>query len=77
MFGDISASLSNGALKIIIKGRNGIIWAPARKRIALNEGDGICPSCPKIDNLKYYINCCISKLSGYTYRHENVEEIMV
>jgi hypothetical protein len=76
VFDNTSAPLSYGVAKFLIKRRNGIIWTPARKHIALNEGDGIHPSCPKIDKLKYYINCYISKLASYTYRHDNVEEIM-
>jgi hypothetical protein len=77
MFDDTSASLSYGVAKFLSKRRNEIIWTPAWKHIALNEGDGIHPSCPKIEKLKYYINCYISKLASYTYRHDNVEGIML
>jgi hypothetical protein len=76
MFGNTNASLSYDAAKFLIKGRNGTIWTPARKHAVFNEGDGICPSCLKISNLKYYINCYISNLASYTYKHDNIEEIM-
>jgi hypothetical protein len=36
----------------------------------------MCQGCPRIGNLKHYINCCTNKLTSYTYRHNNVGEII-
>jgi hypothetical protein len=49
---------------------------PARKPALFKEGDGMCQRCPKIGNLKHYINCCTNKLTSYTYRHDNAEKIV-
>jgi hypothetical protein len=76
MFRDTSAPLSDGISKFIIKGRNGTVWTPERKYALFKEGDGMCQRCQRIGNLKHYINCCTSKLTSYTYRHNNVGKII-
>jgi hypothetical protein len=76
MFGETSAPLSDGIAKFIIKGRNDTVWTPARKHALFKEGDGMRQRCQRIDNLKHYINCCTSKLTCYTYRHNNVGKII-
>jgi hypothetical protein len=76
MFNDTSAPLSDGVAKFIIKGRNGTVWIPARKRTLFKEGDGMCQRCQRIGNLKHYINCCTNKLTSCTYRHNNIGKII-
>jgi hypothetical protein len=76
MFGDGSSPLSDGLAKFIIKGRNGTIWTPVRKHFLFKEGDGMCQTCQRPENLKHFINCCTNKLTSYTYRYNNVERII-
>jgi hypothetical protein len=36
----------------------------------------MCQGCQRIRNLKHYINCFTNKLTGNTYRHNNVGKII-
>jgi hypothetical protein len=72
MLTDGIAPISDGQGKILLRARYGLICTLQRKSLIYKQGDGKYQTCNRIKNFKHSMNCCITRGTQMTERHENV-----